>query len=89
MFAAPALMLPACFLSVVQVRGTDIPKPVKTWTQCGINVKVLEVLRKHGFERPLSIQTQVCTIQAGGVACRCLQRPDTAKLYCIAVRPCM
>jgi hypothetical protein len=49
---------PACR---IQVRGTDIPKPVKTWTQCGINVKVLEVLRKHGFERPLSIQAQVCT----------------------------
>lgn len=44
---------------LLQVRGADIPKPVKTWTQCGINVKVLEVLKKHGFERPLSIQAQV------------------------------
>jgi hypothetical protein len=42
-----------------QVRGVDCPRPVKTWTQCGINVKVLEVLKKHGFERPLSIQAQV------------------------------
>jgi len=42
-----------------QVRGQDIPRPVKTWTQCGINVKVLDVLKKHGFERPLAIQAQV------------------------------
>lgn len=41
------------------MRGQDIPKPVKTWTQCGINIKVLDVLKKHGFERPLSIQAQV------------------------------
>lgn len=50
----------------VQVRGADIPKPVKTWTQCGINVKVLEVLKKHGFERPLSIQAQVRLGPLGG-----------------------
>lgn len=52
----------------VQVRGVDIPRPVKTWTQCGINVKVLEVLKKHGFERPLSIQAQV---RCGCCACLC------------------
>jgi hypothetical protein len=52
----------ACLVScpaASQVRGVDCPRPVKTWTQCGINVKVLEVLKKHGFERPLSIQAQV------------------------------
>jgi hypothetical protein len=31
---------------------------------------VLEVLRKHGFERPLSIQAQVGTRQTAGLALR-------------------
>lgn len=49
----------SCSCPSHQVRGQDIPRPVKTWTQCGINVKVLDVLKKHGFERPLAIQAQV------------------------------
>jgi hypothetical protein len=60
-----------------QVRGQDIPSPVKTWAHCGINVKVLEVLKKYGYDKPLPIQAQVGgtdRVQTGRHACllRCV-----------------
>jgi ATP-dependent RNA helicase DDX46/PRP5 len=45
-----------------QVRGKNPPRPIRAWTQSGISSKVLEMLRKQGFDRPLAIQAQVCCI---------------------------
>jgi ATP-dependent RNA helicase DDX46/PRP5 len=45
----------------------DVPRPITTWTQCGINVRVLDVLKRSGCERPLAIQAQV----RGGLAPGC------------------
>ena len=42
----------------IQVKGKDCPKPVKTWAQCGLSTKVLDVLRKSGYEKPTPIQSQ-------------------------------
>jgi hypothetical protein len=41
-----------------QVRGVDIPKPIRTWTQAGLASKVLDVLKKSGFDKPLPIQVR-------------------------------
>ncbi len=43
-----------------QVRGKDVPKPIKNWNQAGLSSRLLDVLRRGGFERPLPIQAQVC-----------------------------
>lgn len=56
---ADSLCLAAAAANVSQVRGKNPPRPIRTWTQSGISSKVLEILRKQGFERPLSIQAQV------------------------------
>jgi hypothetical protein len=49
-------------LLCAQVRGKNPPRPIRAWTQSGISSKVLEMLRKQGFDRPLAIQAQVrCT----------------------------
>jgi hypothetical protein len=45
--------------AVCQVRGKNPPRPIRAWTQSGISSKVLEMLRKQGFDRPLAIQAQV------------------------------
>ena len=42
----------------LQARGKDVPKPVKTWNQCGLSSRALEVLRKAEFELPLAIQVR-------------------------------
>ena len=33
-------------LENIRVRGKDCPKPVKTWAQTGVSLKILEVLKK-------------------------------------------
>lgn len=45
-------------LDGIKVSGKDVPKPVQKWSQCGLNVQSLEVIRKLGYERPTSIQMQ-------------------------------
>lgn len=45
-------------LEGIKVRGKGCPKPIKNWAQCGVSKKVLEVLKKSGFEKPTPIQAQ-------------------------------
>ena len=44
--------------NAAQVRGKDIPKPVKNWNQCGISSRVLDVLKKGGLSAPMPIQAR-------------------------------
>jgi ATP-dependent RNA helicase DDX46/PRP5 len=53
-------------LDGIKIRGVDAPKPVQKWSQCGLGVQSLDVIRKLGFEKPSSIQTQaIPAIMAG------------------------
>ncbi len=45
-------------LDGIKVNGRDVPKPVQKWSQCGLNIQSLEVIRKLGYERPTAIQMQ-------------------------------
>ena len=38
-----------------------MPKPVRTWNQCGLSSRALEVLRKAEFDVPLAIQVRLPT----------------------------
>jgi len=56
-------------LDGIKVAGKDVPKPVQKWSQCGLNVQSLEVIRKLGYERPTAIQMQaIPAIMSGSVA---------------------
>lgn len=45
-------------LESIRVRGKGCPKPIKTWAQCGVSKKQLEILKKLSFETPTPIQAQ-------------------------------
>ncbi|XP_055841857.1 probable ATP-dependent RNA helicase DDX46 [Episyrphus balteatus] len=45
-------------LEGIQVKGKGCPKPIKTWAQCGVSRKEMDVLRKLNFENPTPIQCQ-------------------------------
>ncbi|KAI9763956.1 MAG: pre-mRNA processing RNA-helicase [Geoglossum simile] len=45
-------------LDGIKIRGVDAPKPVQKWSQCGLGVQPLDAIRKLGFEKPTSIQSQ-------------------------------
>uniref|UniRef100_S4RU57 Probable ATP-dependent RNA helicase DDX46 n=1 Tax=Petromyzon marinus TaxID=7757 RepID=S4RU57_PETMA len=42
----------------VMVKGKGCPKPIKTWVQCGISMKILNTLKKQNYEKPTPIQAQ-------------------------------
>ncbi|XP_018428817.1 PREDICTED: probable ATP-dependent RNA helicase DDX46 isoform X1 [Nanorana parkeri] len=45
-------------LEGITVQGKNCPKPIKTWVQCGISMKILNALKKHLYEKPTPIQAQ-------------------------------
>ncbi|XP_074647908.1 putative ATP-dependent RNA helicase DDX46 isoform X2 [Tubulanus polymorphus] len=45
-------------LEGIKVNGKGCPKPIKSWAQCGVTKKSLEVLKKNGYEKPTPIQAQ-------------------------------
>ncbi|KAG1660989.1 putative ATP-dependent RNA helicase DDX46 [Nymphon striatum] len=42
----------------IKVKGKGCPKPIKSWPQCGVSKKMLDVLRKYQYEKPTPIQMQ-------------------------------
>uniref|UniRef100_A0A3Q3GT12 Probable ATP-dependent RNA helicase DDX46 n=1 Tax=Kryptolebias marmoratus TaxID=37003 RepID=A0A3Q3GT12_KRYMA len=45
-------------LEGITVKGKGCTKPIKTWVQCGVSMKILSSLKKHGYEKPTPIQAQ-------------------------------
>eukprot|EP00958_Prasinococcus_capsulatus_P022926 scaffold3307_cov371-Prasinococcus_capsulatus_cf.AAC.2 len=53
-------------LGHIKIRGKNCPRPIKTWNQCGLPNRVLEVIRQHNFKQPLPIQAQAMPAIMGG-----------------------
>jgi ATP-dependent RNA helicase DDX46/PRP5 len=53
-------------LGDVAVRGLQCPRPIKSWYHCGLNQRILAVLKKKGFEGPRPIQCQAIPAIMGG-----------------------
>jgi ATP-dependent RNA helicase DDX46/PRP5 len=53
-------------LEGVKVKGKNVPKPIKTWPQCGVTSKILEILKKSNYEKPTPIQAQAIPIIMSG-----------------------
>ncbi len=66
-------------LQYVQVRGKDNPKPVKTWTQCGLPTRALEVLRKMKYTKPMPIQAQALPAIMSGRDCIGIAKTGSGK----------
>ncbi|XP_070773451.1 probable ATP-dependent RNA helicase DDX46 isoform X2 [Enoplosus armatus] len=45
-------------LEGITVKGKGCPKPIKTWVQCGVSMKILSAMKKHSYEKPTPIQSQ-------------------------------
>ncbi|MCL4116649.1 UNVERIFIED_CONTAM: hypothetical protein GTU68_039519, partial [Idotea baltica] len=45
-------------LEGIKIKGQGCPKPIKTWAQCGVSKRVLEILKKCNYEKPTPIQAQ-------------------------------
>lgn len=45
-------------LEGILVKGKGCPRPIRTWAQCGVSKKEMDVLKKLSFEKPTPIQCQ-------------------------------
>ncbi|XP_054481948.1 probable ATP-dependent RNA helicase DDX46 [Anoplopoma fimbria] len=45
-------------LEGIVVKGKGCPKPIKTWVQCGVSMKILSAMKRHGYDKPTPIQAQ-------------------------------
>eukprot|EP01132_Coremiostelium_polycephalum_P010951 gene10951-13415_t len=42
----------------IKITGKNCPKPVQSWTQCGLSEKIHILLKKYSYEKPTPIQAQ-------------------------------
>ncbi|GMT26278.1 hypothetical protein PFISCL1PPCAC_17575, partial [Pristionchus fissidentatus] len=42
----------------IKVRGKDVPRPIKSWPQCGAHRSILSLLKKQNYQEPTPIQKQ-------------------------------
>lgn len=45
-------------LDNIKIRGINCPKPIKKWSQIGLSLKVIDILKKLQYEKPTPIQAQ-------------------------------
>ena len=46
-------------LEGIKVKGVGCPRPIKSWPQCGVSKRTLDILKKCKYEKPTPIQAQV------------------------------
>lgn len=49
----------------IKVKGKTCPRPIKTWPQCGVSIKILDILKRN-FEKPTPIQAQAIPVVMSG-----------------------
>lgn len=50
----------------IKVKGKDVAKPLKAWSQAGLSRKMMDVLKKSGYEKPTPIQAQAIPVVLSG-----------------------
>jgi ATP-dependent RNA helicase DDX46/PRP5 len=45
-------------LDGIKIRGKDCPRPIRKWTQCGLDQRVTEVIQRCKYVKPTPIQAQ-------------------------------
>ncbi|QQP57122.1 Uncharacterized protein FKW44_002001 [Caligus rogercresseyi] len=53
-------------LEGIKVKGKNAPKPIKNWTQAGVSQRILDLLKRNGYEKPTPIQAQAVPIVMSG-----------------------
>ncbi|KAL5222189.1 hypothetical protein ABZP36_026902 [Zizania latifolia] len=63
----------------LKVHGKDVPKPIKMWVQSGLTSKLLDTIKKFGFEKPMPIQAQALPIIMSGRDCIGIAKTGSGK----------
>ncbi|EPS62515.1 hypothetical protein M569_12274, partial [Genlisea aurea] len=63
----------------LKIHGKDVPKPIKTWHQTGLSTKILDIIRKMNFEKPMAIQAQALPVIMSGRDCIGIAKTGSGK----------
>ncbi|GJN12379.1 hypothetical protein PR202_ga30652 [Eleusine coracana subsp. coracana] len=63
----------------LKVHGKEVPKPIKSWVQSGLTSKLLDTIKKLGFEKPMPIQAQALPIIMSGRDCIGIAKTGSGK----------
>ncbi|KAJ6336610.1 hypothetical protein OIU76_006482 [Salix suchowensis] len=63
----------------LKLHGKDVPKPIKTWHQTGLTSKILEMIKKLNYEKPMTIQAQALPIIMSGRDCIGIAKTGSGK----------
>jgi ATP-dependent RNA helicase DDX46/PRP5 len=66
-------------LDGISCRGKKVPKPIKSWNQAGLSNKIMELIRRSGFENPMPIQAQALPIIMSGRDCIAVAKTGSGK----------
>lgn len=66
-------------LDGIRARGNDVPKPIKTWNQAGLSARIIDVLKRSGFDAPLPIQAQAIPVIMNGRDCMGIAKTGSGK----------
>ena len=66
-------------LEGITCRGKRVPKPIKSWNQAGLSNKIMELIRRSGFENPMPIQAQALPIIMSGRDCIAVAKTGSGK----------
>lgn len=50
----------------IRVSGFDVPRPIKSFGDCGFSLQLMNAIKKQGYEKPTSIQCQALPIVLSG-----------------------
>ncbi|KAF8069350.1 hypothetical protein N665_1141s0011 [Sinapis alba] len=53
----------------IRVHGKNVPRPIKSWHQTGLTNRVLDIIKKLNFEKPMPVQAQALPIIMSGRDC--------------------
>ncbi|WOL15711.1 hypothetical protein Cni_G24492 [Canna indica] len=63
----------------LKIHGKDVPKPIRTWSQAGLGTKILDMIKKLNFEKPMPIQAQALPIIMSGRDCIGIAKTGSGK----------
>lgn len=66
-------------LDNIKVRGKDVCRPVKTWSQCGLSTKVMDIIKDQKYHKPMPIQAQALPVIMSGRDCIGIAKTGSGK----------
>jgi len=66
-------------LENIKVKGLNVPRPVKSWPQCGVSKKTLDILKASNYKAPTPIQAQAIPAILRGRDCIAIAKTGSGK----------